>query len=96
MPRLVAVLRVSDALAAGATQREIARALFGAAAVERDWNDRSDALRSRLRRLVRDARALTAGGYRQLLRASGRSSPRQSSRSASSIGRSSSVKQGVP
>lgn len=68
MPRLVTILRVSDALAAGASQREIATALFGAEAVARDWNNRSDALRSRLRRLVREARAMAAGGYRRLLR----------------------------
>lgn len=67
MPRLVRTLRVSDALAAGASQREIAAALFGADSLGRDWNGRSDALRSRIRRLVREARATAAGGYRQLL-----------------------------
>jgi hypothetical protein len=66
--RLVAMLRVGDALAAGASQREIALELFGPEAVRRDWNGRSDALRSRLRRLVREARAMAAGGYRDLLR----------------------------
>lgn len=68
MPRLIAVLRVADALTTGASQREIATVLFGAEAVARDWNGRSDALRSRLRRLVREARTMAAGGYRQLLR----------------------------
>ena len=67
MPRLVAVLRVADGLANGASQREIAAAMFGAEAVARGWNGRTDALRSRFRRLVREARTMTAGGYRKLL-----------------------------
>jgi hypothetical protein len=67
MPRLVAVLRVADGLADGASQREIACALFGAEAVAYGWNGRTDALRSRLKRLVREARTMRAGGYRQLL-----------------------------
>lgn len=67
LPRLVAMLRVSDALADGASQREIAAALFGADAVARGWNGRTDALRSRMRRLVRDARMMRSGGYRRLL-----------------------------
>jgi hypothetical protein len=70
-PRLIAMLRVSDALSAGASQREIALELFGADAVARHWNGRSDAVRSRVRRLVREARLLAAGGYRQLLRRAG-------------------------
>ncbi len=67
MPRMVAMLRVGDALAAGASQREIAIVLFGTEAMARDWRGRSDALRSRVRRLVRDARVMAAGGYRLLL-----------------------------
>jgi hypothetical protein len=67
-PRLIAMLRVSDALADGASQREIACQLFGLEAVKQDWNGRSDALRSRVRRLAREARIMAAGGYRQLLR----------------------------
>lgn len=70
MPRLIAMLRVGDALAAGASQRDIAAELFGEEAMALDWNGRSDALRSRVRRLVREARKMAAGGYRQLLRAS--------------------------
>jgi hypothetical protein len=68
MPRLIAMLRVGDALAAGVSQREIAAELFGAEAVAHDWNGRSDALRSRVRRLVREARTMATGGYRRLLR----------------------------
>ena len=62
MPRLVTVLRVADAVSAGASHREIAAALFRADAMSHDWNGRSDALRSRLRRLVREARVMAGGG----------------------------------
>lgn len=66
--RGIAMLRVHDALREGASQREIAAALFGHAQVDGGWNGRSDALRSRVRRLVREARAMAGGGYRQLMR----------------------------
>jgi hypothetical protein len=65
--RGVTLLRVSDALADGASQREIAVALFGPDRVSQDWIGRSDALRSLVRRLVADARYMEAGGYRSLL-----------------------------
>lgn len=66
--RGIQLLRVHDALADGATQREIGAVLFGEARVAEDWNDRSDSLRSCVRRLVREARALAQGGYRELMR----------------------------
>lgn len=66
--RWLALLRVHDALAAGAGHREIGQALFGADHVERDWKRRSDSLRSRVRRLVRDAVSMAEGGYRSLLK----------------------------
>jgi hypothetical protein len=66
--RWLTVLRVHDALSAGASQREIAAVLFGEERVAVDWRGRSDSLRSQVRRLVREARAIAAGGYRQLLR----------------------------
>lgn len=56
MPRPVVTLGVSHAPGEGASQRDFAVSLFGADAVARDWNRRSDALRSRVRRLVREAR----------------------------------------
>lgn len=71
MTRWVTLLRVSDALQAGASQREIGRALFGEERVNREWEGRSDSLRSRVRRLVVDARAMARGGYRLLLRGGG-------------------------
>jgi hypothetical protein len=69
--RWLTVLRVHDALAAGASQREIGAALFGEDRIVLDWSDRSESLRSRVRRLVRDAHVMAQGGYRGLLRAGG-------------------------
>jgi hypothetical protein len=66
--RGIEMLRVHDALSAGASQREIGEALFGTGRVRSDWNDGSDSLRSRVRRLVREARDMARGGYRQLMR----------------------------
>lgn len=66
--RGIQLLRVHDARVDGATQREIGAVLFGEARVAEDWNDRSDSLRSRVRRLVREARTLALGGYRDLMR----------------------------
>lgn len=59
-------LRVSDALADGATQREIGRVLFGTDFA--NGTREAESLRARIRRLVSDARALGQGGYRMLLR----------------------------
>ncbi len=71
MTRWLTLLRVSDALRAGASQREIGRVLFGDERVDQDWDGHSDSLRSRVRRLVRDTRAMARGGYRALLRKGG-------------------------
>lgn len=49
--RAALILRVHDAHGEGASQREIAAALFGRAAVE-DWKTGSTAYRSRVRRLL--------------------------------------------
>lgn len=62
------LLKVHDALAEGASQKEIARALVGPARADGEWNGRSDALRSRVRRLVKDVRRMAQGEYRNLLR----------------------------
>lgn len=62
------LLRVHDALVAGASQREIAGTLFGVERVEEDWRGSSDSLRSRVRRLVHDATRMARGGYRFLMR----------------------------
>ena len=65
--RWLTVLRVHDALAAGASQREIGGALFGDDRILLDWKSDADSLRSRVRRLVRDAHVMARGGYRHLL-----------------------------
>jgi len=67
MPRWITLLRVHDATAAGASQREIAEILFGTA-VAKDWRGASESWRYRVRRLVADARMMATGGYRALLR----------------------------
>lgn len=66
--RGIDMLRVHDALDEGAIQREIAAALFGEQRVADEWGGASDSLRSRVRRLAGDARAMARGGYRFLLR----------------------------
>lgn len=66
--RFVRALRVYDALQAGASQRDIAIALFGKAVVDDDWKATSDYLRLRVRRLVALAGKIAAGGWMQLLR----------------------------
>lgn len=65
--RWILALRVHDAVMDGASQSDIARALFGDA-LESGEDRRSDSLRSRVRRLVGEARRLAGGGYRALMR----------------------------
>ena len=59
-------LQVLDGLAAGASQRELAAAIFGHAAVARGWQP-DDALRAQVRYLIHRARALMAGEYPTLI-----------------------------
>ena len=59
-------LQVLDGLAAGASQRELAEAIFGPAAVARGWRP-DGALRAQVRYLIRRARALMAGEYWTLI-----------------------------
>jgi hypothetical protein len=66
--RLVVVLQALDGALAGASQREIACALFGAARVDRDWRHDGDHMRDVVRRAVRRGRDLMNGGYLGLLR----------------------------
>ncbi len=73
--RWALLLRVSDAIAEGARQRDIAEVLFGADRTRDQWRGRSDALRSNVRRLIRDMHAMAGGGWRTLLRREG--SPRR-------------------
>ncbi|MGF7156096.1 DUF2285 domain-containing protein [Novosphingobium gossypii] len=65
--RGLVLLQVRDGLVQGASQRDLAAVLFGTARVAAEWNGASDSLRSRVRRLARNAQAMARGGYRQLL-----------------------------
>lgn len=67
--RWVMMLRAHDLGTQGASQRDIARELFGDVA-STDWRTRSDFLRLRIQRLLRDADAMIRGGYLDLLRGS--------------------------
>jgi len=66
--RWLDMLRAQDARRAGASQRQIAAALFGADRAAQDWGGRSDYLRLRVQRLVRGAEHMAVRGYRDLLR----------------------------
>jgi len=65
--RFQAMLTVLDARVEGASLREAGELVFGCAAVRAEWNGSSDFLKSRMRRLARDAAAMRDGGYRHLL-----------------------------
>lgn len=64
--RQVTALRVCDALALGASIRDVGVMLFGFDRVRDEWP--GEALKSQCRRLIALARAMAAGGYRDLLR----------------------------
>lgn len=66
--RWVLLLRVHDALQAGADQRRIAGELLSSVASEAKWRSEAPSLRSQVQRLVRNAKSMAAGGYRRLLR----------------------------
>lgn len=65
--RGIVLLRAHDAFSDGASHRDFACSLVGAEIAEQDWNDPSDSLRSRIRRLARQARAMARGGYKDLM-----------------------------
>lgn len=65
--RGIAALQVFDGIAQGASHRELAEILFGIERIVQDEAAGSDSLRSRVRRLAREARAFAAGGYLTLL-----------------------------
>lgn len=67
LPRRLETLRVGDALADGASYREMAVALYGHERVRAEWRGRSDYLMLRVRRRATEARAMAAGGWRALL-----------------------------
>ncbi|MDH1269947.1 DUF2285 domain-containing protein [Rhizobium pusense] len=61
------MLRAFDGYRAGATQQEIAEVIFPIGHLDRDdWQ--ASSARHAIKALLRDARAMIAGGYRKLLR----------------------------
>lgn len=65
--RWMLALQAYDGIRAGASQREIAAALYGEKIVRDDWHGRSDYLRLRVQRAIRHGQSLVNGGYRALL-----------------------------
>lgn len=65
--RWIDKLRAVDAVNAGASQRDLAVALFGERRVGAEWSRGSDCLRLRVQRLIREGRRMVRGGYRDLL-----------------------------
>ena len=65
--RWIIALQAYDGVQSGASQREIAAALFGEKIVRDDWHGRSDYLRLRVQRAIRNGQSLVNGGYRSLL-----------------------------
>jgi hypothetical protein len=65
--RWILMLRAYDALASGASQREIAMELFSRTADEPLWRSREPSVRSQAQRLVRSVRHFSDAGYRGLL-----------------------------
>lgn len=62
------VLRVHDALRAGASYREIGRELYGEQRIDEQWLADGQSLRHRVVRLAKDARRTAQRGYLSLLR----------------------------
>lgn len=66
--RWAKMIQALDGVVAGGSQREIAIAIFGADLVRSEWRGASDHLRLKVQRLVREARRLAGGGYRDILK----------------------------
>lgn len=68
--RWITMLRVHDAVIAGASQRDIALGLFGDSIIGPRWRCTASSYRLRVQRLVGQAGAMAAGGWRELLNGS--------------------------
>lgn len=66
--RQIQALRVHDALAEGASIRDIGTMLFGSDRVWVEWPGSGEALKSQCRRMIALARFMARGGYKTLLR----------------------------
>lgn len=65
--RMILALRTHDALAQGASIRDIGIMVHGDERVRAEWPGSGDALKSQARRLIGLAREMASGGYRRLL-----------------------------
>ena len=72
MERQILFLRARDALAVGASQREIAAILLSEEATQDCWRINHSSLRSKVQRLCKTAGAMAAGGFWHLLNSGGR------------------------
>jgi hypothetical protein len=68
-------LQALDGTLAGASQREIASAIFGRSHVDDNWHADSE-LRAQTRHLIRRGQVLTHGGYGRLVASAARRNPR--------------------
>lgn len=66
--KLWSQLQALDGWMAGVSQRQIAVALYGQEAVDRDWSDPNENMRDRIRYAITRGRALMARGYKGFLR----------------------------
>lgn len=66
--RQILALRTHDAIAQGASIRDIGIMLHGGDRVGAEWPGSGDALKSQARRLIALAREMAGGGYRRLLK----------------------------
>ena len=57
-----------DGKCSGATRREIARVIYGDAAVAAQWSDPTAGMKDRIKRSIKRGERLMNGGYRRLLR----------------------------
>jgi hypothetical protein len=78
--RWAMALQAYDGDVAGASHRDVAEVLFGNRIVRTDRAGRSDYLRLQVQRLLRAARRLVNGGYRQLLAGAAADRPADRSR----------------
>jgi hypothetical protein len=67
LARQILLLRAHDALACGATQRQIAEQLLSVAPLASPWRLEDPSLRLRAQRLVHGARRMASGGWLDLL-----------------------------
>jgi hypothetical protein len=66
--RLIEILQALDGKLLGASHRDIAVALYGAARVDKDWAGQNRQMRDKVRKTIARGLELMGGGYKQFLR----------------------------